>query len=405
MPNNNLDILTQKYLDIRLSFTVYNLFQNPCSGKKLGPSELTYVSLLRFALNDSKMFSPNQSNFMLKSIDSSIILELTAVLKDLTMTPGFNEVIRLSFGSEISRESYLEAVASLPPIEVVTNTVLRGALGAYAANPPRIFIAESLLTGPLGSLKDVVLEEIGHFLDQRFNATDTPGDEGAVFAALVQGRQLSSEQLKVLQEEDDHAEITLSDVQLPVELMWGQGGDVDVGQWYQGGLPNLVVKTINGPSSVTEQYFSIIYVVDILNNHESFPYHFSDLITYSKDYIYGNHDDVELGNNIIAYDPTNRLFSMHLNDGTFYDEYMSYNSVLIGYTAHFDLKVQYLVDGYFFINADAYNNQMESNEVDNITILHIKSPDLIVDKIVAPSTVSIGRNFNLSWTIINIGSG
>jgi hypothetical protein len=72
-------------------------------------------------------------------------------------------------------------------VSVVAGADLLGALGAYASNPARILVAESLLLGSPALLKDVLLEEIGHFLDDRFNSTDSPGDEGAMYAFRGRG--------------------------------------------------------------------------------------------------------------------------------------------------------------------------------------------------------------------------
>jgi hypothetical protein len=53
------------------------------------------------------------------------------------------------------------------------------------------------------AVADVLLEEIGHSVDARLNVTDSPGDEGAIFAAVVQGKELSEGELQGLKSEDD----------------------------------------------------------------------------------------------------------------------------------------------------------------------------------------------------------
>ena len=60
----------------------------------------------------------------------------------------------------------------------------------------------------------MLLEEIGHFVDAKINQTDSAGDEGAIFAALVQGQNLDVETLRVLKAEDDHSIITLNNQQI-----------------------------------------------------------------------------------------------------------------------------------------------------------------------------------------------
>jgi aerobic-type carbon monoxide dehydrogenase small subunit (CoxS/CutS family) len=55
----------------------------------------------------------------------------------------------------------------------------------------------------------VLLEEIGHFIDAQINSSDTPGDEGQLFSALVRGEVLTEEQIAAIQGENDAATITV----------------------------------------------------------------------------------------------------------------------------------------------------------------------------------------------------
>ncbi|MBT9310813.1 DUF4114 domain-containing protein [Leptothoe kymatousa] len=81
-----------------------------------------------------------------------------------------------------------------------------GAHGAYAASQQTIYLADSLLPQP-GALLSVLLEELGHWVDHQVNPTDTAGDEGAMFAALVQRQPLSPAQWATLRTENDHGEL------------------------------------------------------------------------------------------------------------------------------------------------------------------------------------------------------
>ena len=59
------------------------------------------------------------------------------------------------------------------------------------------------------SLVAVILEEFGHFVDAQVNTSDSAGDEGDIFARLVQGESISEPELAVLKAEDDTATIIL----------------------------------------------------------------------------------------------------------------------------------------------------------------------------------------------------
>jgi hypothetical protein len=66
-------------------------------------------------------------------------------------------------------------------------------------------------------LEAVILEEFGHFVDAQVNATDTPGDEGELFSAMVRGVSLSTAELSRIKTEDDHAVIVVNGQSIAVE--------------------------------------------------------------------------------------------------------------------------------------------------------------------------------------------
>ncbi|MEL6384589.1 MAG: hypothetical protein AAFQ89_19445, partial [Cyanobacteria bacterium J06626_18] len=120
--------------------------------------------------------------------------------------------------------------SQLPAIELLSAAELNGAQGVFSANLQTIYLAADLLTSQAfnpESVAGILLEEIGHFVDSQVNSIDTPGDEGAIFAALVEGDQLSESQLATLQAENDAATLHLNNGQtVVVETMtpyaWSQ---------------------------------------------------------------------------------------------------------------------------------------------------------------------------------------
>ncbi|MFM6550077.1 MAG: Calx-beta domain-containing protein, partial [Microcystis panniformis] len=77
--------------------------------------------------------------------------------------------------------------------------------------------ANFLATSTAEAISAVLLEEIGHFVDAHINLSDSAGDEGAIFAALVQGYSLDTQTLQALKAEDDHATITINGQVVAVE--------------------------------------------------------------------------------------------------------------------------------------------------------------------------------------------
>ena len=108
--------------------------------------------------------------------------------------------------------------SQLPQIEILDSSILGSANGAYASSENRIYLSNTFVaSASLAAISGVLLEEIGHFVDAKINQTDSAGDEGAIFAALVQGQNLDVETLRILKAEDDHSIITLNNQQIDIE--------------------------------------------------------------------------------------------------------------------------------------------------------------------------------------------
>jgi hypothetical protein len=121
----------------------------------------------------------------------------------------------------------------LPKVQTLSSQVLGAANGAYAASTNTIYLSETFLkTAPTTSIVNAILEEIGHYVDATINASDSAGDEGAIFAALVQGEQLSSAQLRLLKAENDWTTLQINGKSVVVEqaiLTGTNGNDTLVG--------------------------------------------------------------------------------------------------------------------------------------------------------------------------------
>ncbi|MCX5956170.1 MAG: hypothetical protein NTW51_07105, partial [Cyanobacteria bacterium] len=106
----------------------------------------------------------------------------------------------------------------LPPIVLLSSSDINGAMGAYALSTGTIYLnADWLATATKAQVFSVLTEELGHHLDGRLNAVDTPGDEGEYFAALLSGQTLSGAQKKVLRESSDSIIISPKSAALQAE--------------------------------------------------------------------------------------------------------------------------------------------------------------------------------------------
>jgi murein DD-endopeptidase MepM/ murein hydrolase activator NlpD len=93
--------------------------------------------------------------------------------------------------------------------------------GAFDSLTNTVYVSQQFLLQNANSpqaIAGVLLEEIGHSIDSRVNAVDAPGDEGQIFAAFVQGNNLSQADVVALQSENDRAALTLNGQPISVEL-------------------------------------------------------------------------------------------------------------------------------------------------------------------------------------------
>ena len=97
-------------------------------------------------------------------------------------------------------------------IEIRLSQEINNAQGAYVLGSNTIYLSEEFITENIDrpdAIARVIVEEVGHYVDWKANIEDAPGDEGAIFASLVSGNELSPEELATLKTEDDSAVIEL----------------------------------------------------------------------------------------------------------------------------------------------------------------------------------------------------
>ena len=146
--------------------------------------------MINFELSDS-------SRSRLSSALQSTLKKLWLFLED----PEFSAKMNLAFGDSWNAEAAssllqnLTVGKALPTLQVVSASTLNGAMGAYNSANSTIYLSESLLDNSPDAIEHVLLEELGHHIDSQINSVDAAGDEGAIFAAIVQGRTLSTSEL------------------------------------------------------------------------------------------------------------------------------------------------------------------------------------------------------------------
>jgi serralysin len=156
------------------------------------------------------------------TLDDSLRLALNQ-LSLFSKAPDFLDGIHSVFGDTQSIENVNALIETLidgggSDIKIVAD--LGGARGAYSIDQDTIYLSEQFLLANKSNsqaIADVLLEEIGHSIDSRLNDSDTAGDEGELFAALVTGKKLSSNELAAIRSEDDRRDIVIDGELVSVE--------------------------------------------------------------------------------------------------------------------------------------------------------------------------------------------
>jgi hypothetical protein len=113
--------------------------------------------------------------------------------------------------------------SGLPPIVLLPASSMPEAAGAYADSTGTIYLNEDWLqTSSQEQVLAVLTEELGHHLDNLLNLEDTPGDEGALFAALLHGDGvISTQQREQLLAQNDQGTVLVEGMTLAVEFSSG----------------------------------------------------------------------------------------------------------------------------------------------------------------------------------------
>jgi hypothetical protein len=131
---------------------------------------------------------------------------------------------------------------TLPSLEILTATTLNGAYAGYASGTNTIYLSEEFLSeNPLSAITSILLEEFGHSLDVILNNSDSSGDEGQIFSALVQGLSLPESELQALKQENDYAFILVDGQEILIE----QGSISDSGG-FEGSYQVITLDTNGG---------------------------------------------------------------------------------------------------------------------------------------------------------------
>ena len=162
------------------------------------------------------------------------------LLADFLANPNSKADLLVAFGNNFELNHGLSELESLvendfgnfPQLEIRPASEINNAQGAYSIINNTIYLAQEFVAENAtntGAITEVIIEEIGHYIDFKANITDAPGDEGVIFASLVTGEDLSDSQLAALKIEDDRAMVVLDGETVTLEQQDGSEPENDFG--------------------------------------------------------------------------------------------------------------------------------------------------------------------------------
>jgi hypothetical protein len=166
-------------------------------GKNLIATESRSRSTALWSMSSTLALEPLTASSLY--LNQQVLPLVKQALQQFVLTDNFDSQIRIAFGEESNVDAAYDLVENLADgefpfnIQTLPQSQLQGD-GAFGKNT--LFASEDLLSSHrLGRSVDVILEEMGHFIDSQINSLDAPGDEGEIFAVLVQQNSLSEIQL------------------------------------------------------------------------------------------------------------------------------------------------------------------------------------------------------------------
>ncbi|MGI0482621.1 hypothetical protein ACN4EE_17780 [Geminocystis sp. CENA526] len=150
---------------------------------------------------------------------SQAIAQTEALLLEASLNPSLETNLSIAFGDNynvtvadnIFSSWRNQDFSNLPKIVVLSPTEINGAQGAYSALNNTIYLSSFLLESQsVTVIRDVIIEEIGHFIDAQINDIDSPGDEGEIWRNLVLNQAMTETELNNLKTQNDWNTITVN---------------------------------------------------------------------------------------------------------------------------------------------------------------------------------------------------
>ncbi|MCA2656841.1 CARDB domain-containing protein, partial [Microcystis sp. M061S2] len=219
------------------------------------------MNAINLILENNLVGAVDTGELYINAILLSALDQVRLSLKDFANAPDFLPKIQLAFGDSFAPQTafalaqdWAKGDVTIPLIKILPDGTLNGAYGVYAGATNTIYLSEEFLReNTISSITSAVLEEFGHSIDGLLNDSDSPGDEGQIFAALVQGIPLPESELQALKQENDFATIFIDGQEVLIEkaTVSDSGG-------FEGSRQIVILESKGGGvAKFTYQHFTI----------------------------------------------------------------------------------------------------------------------------------------------------
>ena len=152
-------------------------------------------------------------------------------LSSLVNSPQKKDVLQAAFGDSFDTNAAIawldletQNFSNFPSIQIVSSQEINYARGAYSADTDTIYLSTEFVTENArdnDAIARVIIEEYGHFLDNRFNSIDAPGDEGYLFAGLARQKSFTPAEIAIIKAESDISTAFIDDQTIQIEANYG----------------------------------------------------------------------------------------------------------------------------------------------------------------------------------------
>jgi Ca2+-binding RTX toxin-like protein/exonuclease III len=194
---------------------------NPLHNLEVNRKETRPADKTAFNVADTLQNNTGMSLLDINRIAFQALRDGYEYLNTFRFDPEYSQKLVTAFGNDFNRlvaddlfNNFSDGnFSALPAIRIVNRADIYGGNAAFSADTGFVYLTVEFLSENQNNkpkVTNILLEEIGHFIDSKINKTDSPGDEGEIFANLVQGNLLSEQELQALRSENDLATVISS---------------------------------------------------------------------------------------------------------------------------------------------------------------------------------------------------